>query len=397
MAGEAADVTISTVNLRPSPKKMRLGQLEKAPQQTIKFWQRPWVYGVMATSSTLAVAGLGFYLSVSLMKDQPPKPPIVPTVETPLAEAPPLSISEPAQVPQPQPVIVQAKPTRVVDVTVYQESSQETPVTRPLTVEIAKIEPAQAEPTEITPSVVENRVPPSNYRPRWQERRVPVTLDPGKPKIAIVIDDCGMALEHTKWALSLPAPLTLAYLTYAPNLSQQLEVAHKAGHELILHVPMQPKGDHDAGPDVLRVDMSDEQIRSQLGQKLGSLPHLVGINNHMGSLFTENEQKMRMVIAAIHHAGLFFLDSRTANQSMGKKLAHEWNVPFLGRDVFLDNQVAAAAIATQLAQVERIAVKRGRAIAIGHPYPETIEQLRAWLPTAKEKFQLVPLSALLSE
>jgi polysaccharide deacetylase 2 family uncharacterized protein YibQ len=118
----------------------------------------------------------------------------------------------------------------------------------------------------------------------------------------------------------------------------------------------------------------------------------------MGSRMTASEAAMRPVMEAFKSKGLWFLDSRTIGNSVAGKLAGEMHVPYVERDVFLDNTETVPAILKQLQQVEQVARKKGYVVAIGHPYTQTIEALREWIPQAKQQgFKLVPLSTVIAE
>jgi polysaccharide deacetylase 2 family uncharacterized protein YibQ len=195
---------------------------------------------------------------------------------------------------------------------------------------------------------------------------------------------------------AVATPDTGAFLTYGGDLRRQTEAGRRAGHELIVHMAMEPLGANiDAGPDVLRAADPPGQLMAQLKQNLEAFDGYVGINNHMGSRFTASEPDMRLVLGELKRRGLLFLDSRTTATSVGAAVATQLGVPFAERDVFLDNVQAADAVEARLAEVERIARSRGEAIAIGHPHDATIAALAAWLPTLAERgFALVPLSTI---
>jgi polysaccharide deacetylase 2 family uncharacterized protein YibQ len=172
--------------------------------------------------------------------------------------------------------------------------------------------------------------------------------------------------------------------------------ARAKGHELMLHVPMQPlDGEVDAGPHALTTDLSEGELLRRLDWGLSRFPGYVGINNHMGSRFTQDERGMRVVLQELKRRGLLFLDSRTISTSVGDRLAARMGVAHVMRDVFLDNEMDEAAVLQQLIETERIAAIKGQAIAIGHPHPATIAAIRAWMPRAEARgFVIVPLSAV---
>jgi uncharacterized protein len=217
-----------------------------------------------------------------------------------------------------------------------------------------------------------------------------------RPLVAIVLDDLGLDQARTAAAIRLPGPVTLSFMTYAGDLAQQTEAARRAGHELLLHVPMEAVDRHEnPGPHALYTALSREEILDRLRWGLGRFDGYVGINNHMGSKFTADRSAMAPVIEELRARGLVFLDSRTTARSVGFGLAAAEGIPHAARDVFLDDDLAPAAIARQLGEVEGVARRRGSAIAIGHAHDTTLAMLRTWLPSLAGKgLVLVPVSAV---
>lgn len=233
--------------------------------------------------------------------------------------------------------------------------------------------------------------------PAWRRFAVAGDVTSDAPKIAIVLDDLGIDVRRSRRAVALPAPLTLAYLPYADGLEEQTRAARQAGHELLAHIPMQPHGaDADPGPHALDMRLGAIEVLSRLDWDLARFEGYVGINNHMGSLFTESEEGMRLVAEGLRDRGLMFLDSLTSPRSVAAATAASMGVPTAVRDVFLDNTDTAAEVELRLAQTERVARQAGTAIAIGHPRDATLNVLEAWIPKAREAgFVLVPLTSVL--
>ena len=230
----------------------------------------------------------------------------------------------------------------------------------------------------------------------WERNAVTVRDPAGRPMIAVVIDDLGLNRRNTVRTIRLPGPLTLAFMTYAEQLERQTSQAHAAGHELMIHFPMEPQDQgFDTGPMALRRDLSDDEIRKRLRWGLKRFEGYVGINNHMGSAFTGSERGMAIVLEEVQKRGLLFLDSITTPNPVARRLAIVSGVPFAARDVFLDNVLEPTHVEARLRDVERIARKQGYAIAIGHPHNATIDALNAWLPRLEEMgFALVPVSLI---
>ena len=230
----------------------------------------------------------------------------------------------------------------------------------------------------------------------WQRNAVPFHDLRGKPLIAIVIDDVGIDRPHSKRAWELPGPLTMSFLPYARDLREQAKAAHAHGQELMLHLPMEPGGVADPGPNALKVSLSEAELKARVTAALDSFDGYVGVNNHMGSRFTAYRQGMEIVLRQFRARGLLFLDSRTTPSSVGDQVAQELGVPSVARNVFLDDDESLAAVKHELAETEAVARRQGFAVAIGHPHETTLQALADWLPTVAGKgFVLAPLSAVL--
>ena len=257
--------------------------------------------------------------------------------------------------------------------------------------------PAPSAPT--APRRLEPRVMPGprpDELPTWQRLALAMPDPRGRPMVAVVIDDLGLDRKRTDHAVRLPGPLTLSFLAYAEDLDRQTAAARAAGHELLLHVGMEPTGaDVDPGPKVLRVGDTPGEIRRRLAWGLNRFRGFVGINNHMGSRFTADREGMRVIMDELRARGLLFLDSRTTPRSVARAVAGEFGVPMAVRNIFLDNVNHVQAVLARLAQTEALAREQGHVIAIGHPRDATLTALSQWLPSIKEKgLVLAPLSAI---
>ena len=251
------------------------------------------------------------------------------------------------------------------------------------------LEPVIAQPEPVRPVIPETlpEKPLAEKKPKqtlWQENAVPSNAH-GKIRIALVFDDMGLDVKDTRRAINLHGPFTMSFLPYADNLPQQTKMAHAHGHELMLHMPMQPIGHENPGPNALTVNLSHDEIQARLEKALTRFDGMVGMNNHMGSRFTQDEGDMQAVMAVLKEHGLLFLDSVTIGSSKAYKAAQESSVPSLKRDVFLDDTDSPAMIQHQLNVLETTASRHGSAIAIGHPRPNTLNAVAAWLPTLQSK------------
>jgi len=140
--------------------------------------------------------------------------------------------------------------------------------------------------------------------------------------------------------------------------------------------------------------MTADQVQETVRRAIERVPGAIGLNNHMGSQFTENVRGMHAALAAIKAKGLFFLDSRTTADTVGEGEAQRVGLRFHKRDVFLDNEQNVTAVLLQLRKAEALARSRGHAIAIGHPHQETLAAIKKWLKEKDDSVSVVPLAAL---
>lgn len=221
----------------------------------------------------------------------------------------------------------------------------------------------------------------------------------GKKYIAVVIDDMGVSPQLTKEIINLKKPLTASFLPYKPANMKQVEQAKEAGFEVMLHVPMMPHHRASLAPVTLATEMNKEEVQKHMRDFLAYYDgaEMRGANNHMGSEFTENAQSMAYVMEVLKENNMFFLDSKTTGKSAGKQMAEQYEVPYIARDVFLDNQKSYEYIMEQLRQAEKIATKYGHVVVIGHPHNQTVQALNDWLKDVESRgFILVHISDLLN-
>lgn len=263
----------------------------------------------------------------------------------------------------------------------------------------------ETEPGPRPPSTVEEKPRPkpapqvavaAEQQPAWRRNAVPFRDLDSRPLIAIVIDDVGLDRPRSRRAWELPGPLTMSFLPYAKDLREQSKAARARGHELMLHLPMEPGGRNDPGPNALLVSLSDSELRQRVTAALDSFDGYVGVNNHMGSRFTAFRPGMETVLRQLKARGLLFLDSRTTAQTVGDQVAQEIGLPSVTRHVFLDDDESLTAVRARLTDAERLARSQGFVVAIGHPHESTLQALAEWIPRlGGQGFALAPLSAVL--
>ncbi|MGK0441000.1 MAG: polysaccharide deacetylase 2 family uncharacterized protein YibQ [Pseudohongiellaceae bacterium] len=206
-----------------------------------------------------------------------------------------------------------------------------------------------------------------------------VSLPPA-PTVMIVIDDIGHNLVLGKQAIALPGPIHFAILPHSQYGAELATLAHQQGKEVLLHVPMSTVNGRSAGPGELSAKLSQRQFVNTLNHNLNSIPHLNGVNNHMGSLLTQMPEPMSWLMREVKKRHLYFLDSRTSALTVAEQTAKQFDIPNLKRDIFLDNDRNVEAIHIQFERLLQLATQNGHAVAIGHPYPETLAVLKETLP-----------------
>ncbi|RMG35546.1 MAG: divergent polysaccharide deacetylase family protein [Gammaproteobacteria bacterium] len=216
--------------------------------------------------------------------------------------------------------------------------------------------------------------------------------------LSIIIDDVGNNYELAREVIALPGPVTVSILPRLAHSRRVAEEAYRRGHEVMLHQPMASLHHNTLGPGGLTLDHTRADLRAVLAANLASVPHAMGVNNHMGSLLTVEPTSMRWFMALLReHGDLYFVDSRTNPRSIALQTARADGVPTARRDVFLDNEREPRAIARRLGEAVRLARLKGSAIAIGHPYPETLQVLRQALPRlAGQGISLRPVSHIIA-
>ncbi|MDR2161463.1 MAG: divergent polysaccharide deacetylase family protein [Desulfovibrio sp.] len=217
-----------------------------------------------------------------------------------------------------------------------------------------------------------------------------------RPLMVIVIDDLGESMSAIRLLLSLDYPVTFAFWPHAGHVRQGAEAAHRAGREILIHYPMEPVGYPRVfpGPRSLLSSMPSERIAGLVEAGIAAVPHAVGLNNHMGSRFTQNRRGVSSVILTLKKHNLFLLDSVTHRRSVFADQARRLGIRAFRRDVFLDDTPGRSAVLSALRQAEGIALKRGSSIAIGHPLPETLAALQEWQKSRNSAVRLVRLQDL---
>lgn len=223
-----------------------------------------------------------------------------------------------------------------------------------------------------------------------------VTPASAEARLAIIIDDIGYNQSQSERAARLKGSFTLSILPFTPHALSSTKLAHSQGKELMLHLPMSTINNMPVGKGGLVSGMKKADFVNTVRQDLASLPHIRGVNNHMGSRLTQETEPMHWLMEELGPRGLYFVDSRTSAQTKALDIANLNQVPSLKRDVFLDDLNETKAIQYQLNRAIQFSKQRGSAVAIGHPYPATLTVLEHIEPLlAEQGVRLVYVSQLI--
>jgi len=235
-----------------------------------------------------------------------------------------------------------------------------------------------------------------------EERDLAPAAPPEKPVewsyICLVIDDAGYNMTNLRELLKLPAAFTVSVLPGLPMSRDAAREVTKAGKEVILHCPMEALNDEDPGPGAILSAHPVEEIDAILSSNFSFVPGAVGTNNHMGSKVTSDKRVMAEVMLYLKNHNKFFLDSKTTANSVARQEARKLGVPYLGRDVFLDNDPQKETVKQQFLKGMEIAGSQGSAILIGHAQnPAVTEVLAELYPLLAERsIKMITLNRLLS-
>ncbi len=218
-----------------------------------------------------------------------------------------------------------------------------------------------------------------------------------KPMLALIIDDAGRFKNIIRKFFELDKAITVSILPFSPN---GLSLAHEAkekGVEVMLHFPMEPIGypETDPGKNALLSSMSYEIFHKTVNEVLDTIPHIKGVNNHMGSYLTTLALQMDWLFVELKKKNLFFIDSKTTSKSICKYRAKLRDISFAENRSFIDHIPTEEAIVKQISVLLKFAKKTGKAIGIGHPKEITYKVLYRELPNIKKEVRLVPVSSIM--
>lgn len=224
----------------------------------------------------------------------------------------------------------------------------------------------------------------------------------GRPRIALVVTDLGLAAALTDQAINyLPGPVTLAFNPFAENLPRLIEQARKAGHEVLINLPLEASGTQprDAGssPTQAATPLSADESLGRLDWALARATGYVGVASFMGAGVNGGDETLRPLLTALRDRGFIYVDRQTGPRAAAQRLASELGVPRAVADRQLDAEPTREAIEARLAEIERQARDTGFAVALVRPHGVSFERLAIWQTTLDAKgIALAPITAVLN-
>lgn len=204
------------------------------------------------------------------------------------------------------------------------------------------------------------------------------------PAISIIIDDMGDRPLEGARIVALPGPVACAILPATPHGAQLARAARAQGKDVLLHFPLEPQAGK-AHPLAVTTRSTREELALRLRAGLDALPFVDGVNIHQGSLLSQRPDYMNWLMAELRERGaLYFVDSYTSGRSVALPVAESWRLPSTRRQVFLDAERGAEAVRSEFQKLIALARRNGSALAIGHPFPETLALLESELPRLAE-------------
>jgi hypothetical protein len=359
----------------PARKTTAKGTRRRAPR---RFRKRPPIAKLIGAVALLAFVVFGAVLLVRWLGATPDRTPSAERKKPPAQKEAPLPRGRtPGQAPAEKPA-----PRTPEE---REAAPEKAPLPKPPVHEVFPEKPPEP-PSPETDSLHASLPPPPPDLP------VPSRL----PKVAIIIDDLGYDRNLAEKFVNLGSPLTLSILPHSPHADTISRMAAARGFEIMLHLPMEPieYPGVDPGPGALLSSMGADELLRVLEKNLDAVPHVKGVNNHMGSRLTASSEQMYQVFSVLKRRGLFFVDSRTTEESVCKPSARLFQIPFARRDVFLDHYPEPAFIRQQIRQLIRIARRQGEAVGIAHPSATTYRILKEELPALRQQVEIVPASNL---
>jgi hypothetical protein len=223
----------------------------------------------------------------------------------------------------------------------------------------------------------------------------------GVARVVIVIGGLGISQTSTQRAIeSLPPGVTLAFAPYGNSLTRWMQQARKAGHELLLQVPMEPIGypNNNPGRHTLRSDVDLQENLANLHWAMSRITNYVGITNYLGGRLMSEPAALSPIFSEIADRGLLFFDDGSVKNSVAKGVSLKALLPYARGEIMLDNVRSRSSIGEKLDALAAQAKRTGLAIGVGNAFPDTIAMVSEFARRARENgIEITPLSAVVKD
>ena len=240
---------------------------------------------------------------------------------------------------------------------------------------------------------IDNKTTSQNPQNPQNPQNLPLA---SKPKVLLIMDDLSK-LSQIKALESLPLNITPSIFPKTRHNAITPSLAERVinnGKSFMIHLPLEAQNFIQKELEPLKVGIDKQSLKEQIWQIKRDFPHLMYLNNHTGSKFTQSKTDMKNLLEVFDELDLKFIDSVTIPNPASEILAKEQKRLIMQRDIFLDNQTNVAYTKKQLQLLIQKAKKKGYAIAICHPHPSTFKALTQMQKELNANLELVSPSEL---
>jgi len=217
-------------------------------------------------------------------------------------------------------------------------------------------------------------------------------------RIALVVGGLGLSQTGTQKAIDqLPEEVTLAFATSGNSLQRWMQASRRQGHEVLIQVPMEPFGftENDTAPATLLTSVPADENLGRLHEAMAKITGYTGIMNYQGARLLSDPDALEPLLRDVGSRGLLFLDDGSSARSVSGSVAKAIELPHTFADMTLDAQLDKTAILQKLDDLERLAMRKGRAVGVASAFDESIDAIRQWVEEASNRgIEIVGVSAL---
>ena len=196
-----------------------------------------------------------------------------------------------------------------------------------------------------------------------------------KAKLLIIIDDVSHRYQLNQ-VKNLPFKATPSIFPPTKMNMHSYKLARGLKHFMV-HLPLESHSKQmNTIYKLIRTNYTKKQIDNRVKEIRHLFPNAKYINNHTGSKFSANYKASKRLYKSLLANGFKFVDSRTSINTKFPKIAREFHKRYLKSDLFIDNVINVNSIKKEIRKGVALAKRRGYAVVIGHPHPQTLKALR---------------------